>query len=200
MFPSLERVTETYRAAQLVPQIETNFIFLAQALEGLHRVRLNKIAIDKDDFKNGIEALRAAIPARMRKASKAFFVNRILPSHNEPSLPTRLKDLLKRVRSKIPVALEHAEKDIGGIVNLRHEFSHGTLGKEPKPFDYELISYYAHVIQTLFDIGLLILLGVPKKILNDIYFRNPRYSHNYDRRRRLESKSAVRSSRPKRTK
>jgi hypothetical protein len=199
MFPSLERVTETYRAAQLVPQIETNFIFLAQALEGLHRVRLNTKAIPPKDFKNGIKALRAAIPARMRGSSKTFFVN-LLRSHNEPTLAARFGDLLKRVRSKIPMALEHAEEDIRGIVNLRNEFSHGTLGKIPKPFNYELISYYAHVIRTLFDIGLLILLGVPKKILNDIYYRNPRYSHTYDSRRRLERKSAVRLSRSKRSK
>jgi hypothetical protein len=95
------------------------------------------------------------------------------------------------------MALEHAEKDIRGIVDLRDEFSHGTLGKMPRPFDYELISYYAHVIQTLFDIGLLILLGLPKEILNDIYYRNLRYRHNYDSRRTLESKSEVPSSRPK---
>ena len=98
------------------------------------------------------------------------------------------------------MALEHAEKDIRGIVDLRDEYSHGTLGKTPERSNYELISYYAHVTQTLFDIGLLILLGVPKKVLNDIYYRNPRYSHNYDRRRRLERKSAVRASCPKRAK
>ena len=43
-------------AAQLVPQIETNFIFLAQAFEGLHRVRLNKLAIPEKDFQRGVEA------------------------------------------------------------------------------------------------------------------------------------------------
>lgn len=196
MFQSLERVTETYRAAQLVPQIETNFIFLAQALEGLHRVRLNKKAIPDEDFKRGITALHAAIPSRMRSNSKTFFASRI-PSRNEPGLATRLRDMLQRVQSRIPMALEHAEKDIRGIVNLRDEFSHGTLGKEPQSLNWELISYYAHVLQTLFDIGLLILLGVPKKVLSDIYYGNPRYSHNYDRRRRLEKKSAVRSSLPK---
>ena len=95
------------------------------------------------------------------------------------------------------MALEHVEKDIRDIVDLRDEFSHGTLGKTPRPFNYELISYYANVFQTLFDIGLLILLGVPEKILSDIYCGNPRYGHNYDRRRGLEKKSAVRSSRPK---
>lgn len=196
MFPSLERVTETYRAAQLVPQIETNFIFLAQALEGLHRVRLNKRAIPERDFECGVTALRAAIPSRMRSNSRKFFTSRIR-WHNEPGLAPRLRDMLNRVRSRIPMALEHAEKDIRGIVDLRDEFSHGTLGKMPQPFNYELISYYAHVIQTLFDMGLLILLGVPKKVLNDIYYGNPRYSHNYDRHHRVEKKSAVRSSRPK---
>jgi hypothetical protein len=195
MFQSLERVTETYRAAQLVPQIETNFIFLAQAFEGLHRVRLNKLAIPKKDFQRGVEALRKAIPSRMHRDSKMFFDSRV-PKHNEPGLATRLRDMLKRVRAKIPMAAEHAEKDIRGIVALRDEFSHGTLGAAPRPFNYELISYYAHVIQTLFDIGLLILLGVPKKVLSDIYYGNPRYSHNYDRRLRLERKAAVKSARP----
>lgn len=144
MFPRLERVTETYRAAQLVPQIETNFIFLAQALEGLHRVCLNTTAIPKADFESGIKALRAAIPASMHSTSKTFFASRI-PSHNEPGLAVRLRDLLKRVRTKIPMALEHAEEDIRGIVDLRDEFSHGTLENTPQPFNYELISYYAHV-------------------------------------------------------
>ena len=75
MFPSIERVTETYRAAQLVPQIETNFIFLAQAFEGLHRVRLNTAAIPDTDFENGAKALRAAIPSTMRSTSKTFFLS-----------------------------------------------------------------------------------------------------------------------------
>ena len=96
------------------------------------------------------------------------------------------------------MAAEHAEKDIRGIVDLRNEFSHGTLGATSRSFNYELINYYAHVIQTLFDIGLLALLGVPKKLLSDIYYGNPRYSRNDERRRRLERNGAVKSARPTR--
>ena len=194
MFPNLEGVTETYRAAQLIPEIETNFIFLTQALEGLHRVYLNKKAISDKEFEQGVTALRAAIPSRLRPASKTFFRDRI-PSQNEPGLATRLKDLLKRVRAKIPMALEHGEKDIRGIVNFRNEFSHGTLGKMSRPLNYELMNYYAHFIQTLFDLNLLILLGVSKEVLSEMYYGSPQYSHNSDRRLRLERKDAVRSSR-----
>jgi hypothetical protein len=91
------------------------------------------------------------------------------------------------------MALEHAEKDIGNIVDVRNEFSHGTLSDATDTYSLQAVSYYSHVVQTLFDISLLSILEVPKEILSDIYYGNPRFSQHSDRRTRLFRKKPAES-------
>lgn len=191
LYPRLQRIVDVYRASQLISDIETTFLFLIQAVEGIHRTCLPRKAIDQGEFDRGLAALRAAIPTDLQSLARQFFASRLEHFYNEPGLRSRLKELWRLVQDRIPMALEDAEKDIGHIVEVRNEFSHGTLSDAPDAYSLEAVSYYSHVVQTLFDFGLLALLEVPKEVLADMYYGNPRYSHHSETRTRLFPKKPV---------
>jgi ApeA N-terminal domain 1 len=190
LYGRIERITDIYRASQHIPGIESQFLFAVQALEGLHRICLPRNAIADQEFDRGIQALRSAIPADFTGDVRQFFVSR-LNLLNEPGLSRRLRDFLRLVKQSVPMGLEHVDRDIDGIVALRNEFSHGSLGTGSQVIDLQILHYYLGILQALFEIGLFRILEVPQSIISDIYYANPRYSHLEMDRRRLAKAGRV---------
>ena len=112
-----------FQAASEAPNVETRFLFLIQAVEGLHRTLDHHPGIDQGEFDRGSAAITAAVPADLLPESQKFLKER-LPRHNEPSLNGRLKEYGERVTKMFPNALPSFSKDRRGIKDLRDTFSH----------------------------------------------------------------------------
>ncbi len=166
----VERSTSLYRTASSETDIGVCFLFLIQAVEGLHRKLDNRVGITQAEFDQGLQALRNAIPGNLSQDARDMFANR-LPKDNEPGLGTRLKDYGDRVTRVLPNALPRFSKDRQAIAKLRNDFSH-ILGQEIKgPIDDHVrhLLYYCEVLRALFVFVLLDHLAIPDDCLIDIF-------------------------------
>lgn len=166
----VERSTSLYRTASSETNIGVCFLFLIQAVEGLHRKLNNRIGINQAEFDQGLKALRNAIPGNLSQDARDMFANR-LPKDNEPGLSSRLKDYGDRVTRVLPNALPRFSKDRQAIAKLRNDFSH-ILGQEIKgPIDDHVrhLIYYCEVLKVLFVFLLLDHLAIRDECLIDIF-------------------------------
>jgi ApeA N-terminal domain 1 len=88
LYDRIERITDVYRASQHIPGIESRFLFIVQALEGLHRICLSGPAIKPEEFHRGLDAILTAIPEDLSSEAKQFFQSR-LQLFNQPNSSNR---------------------------------------------------------------------------------------------------------------
>ena len=168
----IERLEALFRAALEAPNVETKFLFLIQAVEGLHRALDHRLGIDKDEFAKAVVALEAALPADLSREAREYLKPR-LPQHNEPSLNARLKEYGERVTALFPNALPKFSKDRRAITELRNEFSH-QLPTEPPVVVEEYgrrLLYYSDLLRTLFEFCLLRHLDLDPARLRNAFER-----------------------------
>ncbi|MEI8717357.1 HEPN domain-containing protein [Mesorhizobium sp. ISC11] len=157
----VERPMTLFHAASETPNVETRFLFLVQALEGLHRTLDNRPGIDQGEFERGVAAMITALPTDLSLEARRFLKDRA-PHHNELGLSGRLKDYGDRVTNVIPQALPGFSKDRRGIIDLRNEFSHALptdLKINLEKYGQRLI-YYSEILRLLFEFNLLYYLDL----------------------------------------
>lgn len=168
----IERLESLFRAALETPNVETKFLFLIQAVEGLHRALDHRLGIDEGEFAKAVVALRAALPADLSPEAREYLKPR-LPQHNEPSLGARLKEYGERVKALFPNALPEFSKDRRAITKLRDEFSHQFPAEPPvvaEEYGKRLL-YYSDLLRTLFEFCLLLHLDLDPARLRDAFER-----------------------------
>ena len=166
----VERPTSLFRSSGETSDIETKFLFLIQAVEGLHRVLDHRVELDQKEFDRGLEALCEAIPSSLSKHAQDVFRSR-LPRTNEPGLGSRLREYGERVTAILPEALIGFNRDRAAISLLRNGMSH-TLVKDDEPdFDGHVrhLVYYCELLRVLFVFSLLGHLGLSPDVMRGIF-------------------------------
>jgi hypothetical protein len=137
--------------------IDTQFLFMTQAIETLHRrSKTRKLhLVPPKKYKTYYQQIITSLPNTLPETLKEKIVN-TLQYANEPSLGTRLKELLKELEQETVTAITpKVSKFVSSVVTARNYKTHYSPESELKALrDKELIP----IIQKL-KILLLILLG-----------------------------------------
>lgn len=168
----VERQTSLFRASGAILDVETKFLFLIQAVEGMHRELDGRLELDQSEFDRGLEALQKAIPDNLSATAKEVFRNRLRLT-NEPGLGSRLREYGERVQRVIPGALAGFNKDRSAIAKLRNGMSH-ALRRDEKTNAEHFVQhhvYYCELLRVLFIFSLIEHLGVSDEAMRKIFQR-----------------------------
>lgn len=169
----VERPTSLFRSSGETSDIDTKFLFLIQAVEGLHRVLDDRLELDAKEFEVGLAALSEAIPASLSKDAQDVFRSR-LPRTNEPGLGSRLREYGARVTTILPDALAGFNKDRAAMYALRNDMSHSLSKGDDIDFDEHVrhLVYYCELLRVLFVFSLLGHLGLSPDVMRGIFGRD----------------------------
>jgi hypothetical protein len=138
----LGRVLDLYFATLHVAfvYLETRFMNFAQAIEGYHRRRLNRLAYSEETFEAYTASILEHVSGRPRRLAK-----KALRHANEVSLEERLKDVLQLLNdsglSVLVAGKVTADAFARRAAEIRNIYAHNLTGEEPEQPELVVLTY-----------------------------------------------------------
>jgi hypothetical protein len=138
----LGRVLDLYFATLHVAfvYLETRFMNFAQAIEGYHRRRLNRLAYPEETFEAYEAAILEHLSGRPRRLAK-----KALKYANEVKLEDRIRDvltLLSEAGWSVLVAGRITAEDFARrAAQIRNIYAHNLVGEEPEHLELVVLTY-----------------------------------------------------------
>ena len=149
----IEEIFDLYFATRYQPgmYLQHRFLSLTQALEGYHRLRMDRTEMPAEDHARRMEVVLPSVPAEHRP-----WLERVLEHSNEANLATRLSDMCNEYRP-IMDRVDRKRQWIEDAVRIRNYLSHGKSGE--KPYDVRGLLRVTGRLRVLVELGLMSELG-----------------------------------------
>jgi hypothetical protein len=178
-FDSVESLAlEVLRKSKLF--METEFLALAQALEGFHRATTNMSATDRLTLRKVRKAIRATLDAQPVDAELKDKICNSMMHAGDPNLAARLTGLCQLISeptlSEMGIVLETF---ISNVVVTRNFYTHAGSGKESKrkPLTGKAMFLLNQKMRCLLRGVMLLYLGLPESQIAEILKREARKWH-----------------------
>lgn len=173
--PSLDLYLSTrYNPTQVV---RAEFLTLAQALEGYHRVSMIGAYATDDEYAPIKQSLIAAIPAFVSKEFRESLRNRFRYLH-EFSLRKRIEALAERHSAAVGHLLGQSRKFASEVSDIRNALTHPAPGQSDEQPDGVAIWHLSEKIALLLETCLLHELGFSvEQVRNILNSRSERARH-----------------------
>jgi len=149
----IEEVLDLYFATRYQPRmyLQHCFLSLTQAVEGFHRLRMDRTEVPAEDYAKRMEVVLSSVTAEYRP-----WLERVLEHSNEANLATRLSDMCKEYRS-VMNRIDRKRQWIDDAVRIRNYLAHGKSGE--KPYDRRGLLRVTERLRVLVELGLMSELG-----------------------------------------
>jgi len=155
--------------------IETEFLSLAQALEGFHRATGKEINLGKPAFKDLRKKIEKFLQKQRVDAETAMRVNSAVAYSNQTSFRSRLKELCTRMSAATLAQMQISETEtfIGSVVQMRNFFTHagGSSNARKTPLDGRELFLLSQKMRALLRGVFLLHLGFPEQQIQDLIVR-----------------------------
>jgi hypothetical protein len=155
--------------------VETEFLSLAQALEGFHRATIESASPNKLVLRQARRAIADAIKEQPIDEALKKRICESVSIVNEPSLALRLADLCSRLSSEILAKMKLEPKAfISGVVFMRNYYTHagGSQRRNKKPLGVRELFFLNQKMRALLRGVMLLRLELPENILVDPLVRD----------------------------
>jgi hypothetical protein len=155
--------------------IETEFLSLAQALEGFHRATGKEVSLEKAAFKQLRKKIEILLEKQKVDAETAMRVNSAVAFSNQTSFRSRLKELCSRLSAATLAQMQipDAETFVGSVVQMRNFFTHAggpSDGKKERLKGKDLF-LLSQKMRALLRGVFLLHLGFPEQQVQDLVVR-----------------------------
>jgi hypothetical protein len=171
--PELGRVLDLYFStlhAGFV-YLETRFMNFAQAIEGYHRRRLNRLMYDEETFVAQCEAILDNVAGSTRRLAK-----RALRHANEISLEDRIKDVLQLLGDPATSIVAAGRTTPGDFAKraaaIRNVYAHNLQSEEPEHLE---LVVFAYQLKALVEALLLHEIGFEPRAIDKMLLDAGRY-------------------------
>jgi len=149
----LETIFELYFATRYQQRmyLEHRFLSLVQAVEGYHRLRMDRTELPEADHARKVHEVLSSVPPKY-----CIWLKRVLAHSNEVNLATRLSDMNKRFRV-IMQQIDRKKKWISDAAEIRNYLAHGKGGD--KPYNTRSLLMITERLRVLTELGLMSELG-----------------------------------------
>ena len=154
--------------------VETEFLSLAQALEGFHRATGEEIKLDKAAFKALRKKIDNFLVEQNTDEETATRVNSAVSFANQTSFRARLKDLSERISEGTLTKMKIApEQFIGEVVRMRNFFTHagGSYDEKEEPLGGGELFLLSQKMRALLRGVFLVHLGFPENQFAELIIR-----------------------------
>ena len=173
-FDSVENLAlEVLRKSKLF--METEFLALAQALEGFHRATTNTSAADRPTLRKVRKAIRAALDAQGIAPELKEKICNSMAHAGEPELAQRLAALCQLITAP---TLERMgivpETFISKVKDTRNFYTHagGSVRSNKKPVEGKELFLLNQKMRAVLRCVMLLFLGLPEKQIADVIVRD----------------------------
>jgi hypothetical protein len=172
-FDSVESLAlEVLRKSKLF--IETEFLALAQALEGFHRATTNMPAADRVTLRKVRKAIRLTLDAQPIDAELKEKICNSMMHAGDPTLATRLTALCQSISAPTLTAMGIVpETFISNVVVTRNFYTHAGSGEKSKkkPVKGKQMFLLNQKMRTLLRGAMLLHLGLPENQIAEVLAR-----------------------------
>jgi hypothetical protein len=172
-FDSVESLAlEVLRKSKLF--IETEFLALAQALEGFHRATTNTSATDRLTLRNVRKAIRLTLDARAIEPELKEKICNSMMHAGDPTLATRLTALCQSISAPTLAKMGIApETFISSVVVTRNFYTHAGSGvkSKKKPVEGKEMFLLNQRMRALLRGAMLLHLGLPENQIAEVLAR-----------------------------
>jgi hypothetical protein len=154
--------------------VETEFLSLAQALEGFHRATGEEIRIDKAAYKTLRKKIEDLLTTEKVDEETAKRVNAAVSNANQTSFRSRLRDLCARLSGEILTKMDIApEKFISEVVRMRNFSTHagGSNEEKEEPIRGKALFLLCQKMRALLRGVFLRHLGFPEEQISELIVR-----------------------------
>ena len=154
--------------------IETEFLSLAQALEGFHRATGKEIKLDKAAFKVLRKKIESFLADQNLDDETATRVNSAISFANQTSFRSRLRELCGRLSEQTLTNMNIApEQFIGDVVRMRNFFTHagGSYDVKEEPLRGGELFLLSQKMRAVLRGVFLLHLGFPENQIAELIIR-----------------------------
>jgi len=154
--------------------IETEFLSLAQALEGFHRATGEEVQLDKPAFEELCQKIEEFLQTQSVDEETAARANSAILYSNQTSFRSRLKQLCARINEKTLAEMNIVPKEfIPIVVDMRNYLTHagGSSNKKKKSLKDLNVFLLSQKMRALLRGVFLLHLGFPETQIRDLIVR-----------------------------
>ncbi len=156
--------------------IQTEFLSLAQALEGFHRVTAPSTAVDKNMTRQIRKKIAALLKTENVDADIAKRICTSMSHANDPTFALRLTELCSRISSSLLSRMGiFPEQFVSDVVTNRNYYTHAgssaRIGKKSKPISETQLFFLNQKMRALLRGVILLHLGIPEDQISELIVR-----------------------------
>jgi hypothetical protein len=153
---------------------ETEFLSLAQALEGIHRATGQEIRVGEAEFKALRKKIEDYISEQNIDEETATRINSAVSFANQTSFRSRLRELCARISEQTLINMKiDSEQFIGQVVRMRNFFTHAgsSYDEKEEPLRGRELFLLSQKMRALLRGVFLLHLGFPESQICDLIAR-----------------------------
>jgi HEPN superfamily Apea-like protein/ApeA-like protein len=155
--------------------VETEFLSLAQALEGFHRVTTDTVVVGRAVFRQVRKKITALLAREDVDAALARRICESMSHVNEPTFASRLTELCNRISSSLMLRMEiDPGKFVANVVDTRNFYTHAgsaVARRRRIPLRGTELFLLNQKMRAVLRGALLLHLGIPEEQLSDLLAR-----------------------------
>jgi hypothetical protein len=154
---TLKRAMSLFWAAD-TRTVEMRLLFLAQAIEMLHRETIGGSLLEKETFDNIAKDLNSAVPNNLDSDARQALSQRI-KFMNEPSFRRRVREVFRSVEC-IPEYVRDYKTIAALATEYRNEFTHHISSPKSDDERFEEVTRVGDILSDLFELYIWRMLGM----------------------------------------